>query len=126
MASIEHLGPGLALFLNCSRDEAAIRALIANAPQPSRTFDVNAEAPQVKRALVNPLLITPPQGYLLMRRVLASYDEAKCRAFARDVAASGTWMSPTLARLEAMELGNDPRFRGDPNLRYVPAVSRNL
>ena len=126
MASIEHLGPGLALFLNCSRDEAAIRAMIAGAPAPARTFDVNAEAPQVKRALVNPLLITPPQGYLLMRRVLASYDEAKCRAFARDVAASETWQVPTLARLEAMELGNAPQFRGDPNLRYVPAVSRTL
>ncbi len=126
MVSIEHLGPGLALFLNCSRDEAAIRAMIANAPAPTHTYDVNAEAPQVKRALVNPLLVTPPQGYMLMRRVLASYDEAKCRAFARDVAASGTWQVPTLARLEAMELGNGSQFRNDPNLRYVPAVSRTL
>ena len=76
--------------------------------------------------LANPMLLTPPPGFAVMRRVLATYYEAKCRAFARDVAASGTWMVPTLTRLEAMDLGDTPGLRDNPDLRYVSAASRAL
>lgn len=126
MVSIEHLGPGLSLLLSCSRDEAAIRAMLAAGPPPPAHMDVNDGAPDVRRMLANPVLATPPQGYLLMRRVLASYDEGKCRAFAADAAASGTWQVPTLARLEAMELGDTPTLSHNPDLRYAPPASRAL
>lgn len=125
MASIEHLGPGISVLLNCSRDEAAIRALLATAP-PGAGATFSADPQQVRRMLVNPMLSVPPPAFLVMRRVLATYDDAKCRAFAADVAASSTWMVPTLTRLEAMELGNPPALRDHPDLRYVPAVSRTL
>ena len=125
MASIEHLGPGISVLLNCSRDEGALRAMLAAAPAGGgATFNAGPE--QVRRMLVNPMLATPAPGFALIRRVLATYDDAKCRAFAGDVAASGTWMVPTLARLEAMELGNTPTLRDNPDLRYVPAASRAL
>ncbi len=126
MVSIEHLGPGLSLLLSCSRDEAAIRAMLAAGPPPPAHMDVNEGTPDVRRMLANPVLATPPQGYLLMRRVLASYDEGKCRAFAAEAAASGTWQVPTLARLEAMELGDIPALRDNPDLRYTPPASRAL
>jgi imidazolonepropionase-like amidohydrolase len=35
-------------------------------------------------------------------------------------------MVPTLTRLEAMELGNTPALRDNPDLRYAPAASRTL
>ena len=125
MASIEHLGPGISVLLNCSSDEAAIRAMLAGAPAPGGA-DFAAGPEQVRRMLVNPMLVTPPQAFGLMARVLATYDAAKCRAFAADVAASDTWMVPTLTRLEAMELGNTPALRDNPDLRYAPAESRAL
>ena len=124
MASIEHLGPGISVLLNCSRDETALRAILAAVPQGGAKFDAGPD--QVRRMLVNPMLATPAPGFALIERVLASYDDAKCRAFAADVAASGTWMVPTLTRLEAMELGDAPSLRDNPDLRYVPASSRAL
>lgn len=124
MAAIEHVGPGIGLLLNCSRDEAAIRAMLAAIPPSAPNFDIAPE--KLQRMLANPMLQTPPPGFLMIRRVLATYDEAKCRAFASDVAASETWMVPTLSRLEAMSLGNAPSLRDNPDLRYVPAAARDL
>lgn len=126
MAAIEHLGPGISLLLSCSRDEAPIRAMLAAAPPQRGGVDFDMPPAQLARALANPNLLTPPPGYALMRRVLATFDEPKCRGFAANLAASRTWVVPTLTRLEAMDLGNDPALRDDPNLRDVPAPVRAL
>ena len=125
MSSIEHMGPTISLLLACSRDEAAIRGILAALPTRGGVdFDIAPE--KLQRLLANPSLLTPPQGFLLIRRVLATYDEAKCQDFARDLAASGTWVVPTLTRLEAMSLGNSPELRDNPDLQYVPQQSRAI
>lgn len=125
MSSIEHMGPTISLLLACSRDEAAIRALLLSLPLRGGV-DFDAEPGKVQRLLANPSLLTPPQGFQLIRRVLATYDDAKCRTFARVLAKSGTWVVPTLTRLEAMNLGNAPELRDNPDLKYVPPKSRQL
>ena len=126
MASIEHLGPGISLLVNCSRDEAAIRAILARIDGAPQGIDFSLPPAQLRRLLANPMLLAPPPAFLLMRRVLATYDDAKCRAFAADVAKSGTWMVPTLTRLEAMNLGNAPELRDSASLALVPADVRRL
>ncbi len=126
MVAIEHLGPGISVLLSCSRDEAAIRAMIASAPPVRAPVDFSLPPAQLARALANPNLLNSPAVFALFRRVIATYDEAKCRAFAADVAKSGTWMVPTLTRLEAMDLGNDSALRDNPDLRDVPPVVRTM
>lgn len=125
MAAIEHMGPTISLLLACSRDEAPIRAILANLPTRAGV-DFAADRAKLERLLANPNLLTPPQGFLLIRRVLATYDDAKCRAFAADLAASPTWVVPTLTRLEAMNLGNAAELRDNADLRFVPEASRQL
>ena len=125
MRSIEHLGPTISLLLSCSTDEAAARAILASVP-PGAGVDFDMEPGKLQRMLANPALLTPPPAFKLIHRVLATYDEARCRAFARELAASQTWVVPTLSRLEAMNLGNDPALRDNPDLRYVPPASRAL
>ena len=125
MTAIEHMGPSISLLLACSRDEAPIRAILNNLPtRPG--VDFSGDPARLQRLLANPTLLTPPQGFQLIRRVLATYDEAKCRAFTADVAASPAWIVPTLTRLEAMDLGNTADLRDNPDLRYVPEASRQL
>ncbi len=126
MDSVEHLGPTISLLLSCSTDEAPIRAMLVALPPASDHIDFSGDQAKLMRMLTNPVLAAPPQALLVTNRVLATYDETKCRALAADFAASQTWLVPTLTRLEAMNLGNDPVLRGNPALDLVPQSSRAL
>lgn len=127
MRHIEHLGPNDSLLLGCSTAEAAIRAEAAAAPpQPATTVNFQAPASAVKRLVVNPMLSLPPPALARESRVLATYDDAKCRALAHDLAAAGVWQVPTLVRLRDMELADDPTLAAQPELRFVPADDRAL
>lgn len=123
MDSIEHMGPTISLLLACSSDEQQIRATMFAAPPPGRAIDFAMDPAKLMRMLANPVLLTPPPGFALIDRVLATYDEKKCRGLARAFASSGTWIVPTLTRLEAMQLGNIPSLRDNPALRFVTAAS---
>lgn len=123
MDAIEHMGPTISLLLSCSADETKIRTTLAAAPPRGREIDFAMDPAKLARTLANPVLLTPPPGFALIDHVLATYDEKKCRTLARDFAASGTWIVPTLTRLEAMQLGNAPWLRDNPALRFVPVAS---
>ncbi len=124
--SVEHLGPTISLLLSCSTDEVPIRTVLRSIPPGAGGVDFDMEPSKLARLLANPVLAAPPQSFGVMRRVIASYNDEKCRKLASDFAASKTWVVPTLTRLEAMNLGNAPALRGNPDLRYVPAASRAL
>lgn len=128
MRSIEHLGPNDTLLLSCSADEAAIRAGMATAaiaaPPPGIPLD-RAQA-LVKRLTTNPMLTLTPPALARMQHVLDTYDDAKCQALAKDLAASSMWQVPTLVRLKTMELADDPSFARQYALRLVPGDDRRL
>lgn len=126
MTAIEHMGPTISLLLDCSTAEDAIRAEMAQASPVSRNIDFNLDPAALARLTANPVLLTPPAGFALIARVLATYDEARCQALASDLAASDTWVVPSLSRLEAMYLGNAPELRNNPALQYVTPRERQL
>ncbi|QDC37861.1 amidohydrolase family protein [Sphingobium fuliginis ATCC 27551] len=125
MTSVEHLGPGISVLLSCSRDEDALRRILSSAPEPAEA-PANAAPEEWKRLLANPMAQLPPPAIRLIARTVATFDEAKCRTLARDLAAGTMWQVPTLARLEAMEIGDGPSLRDNPDNKYVPAESRAL
>lgn len=127
MTGIEHLGPKESVLLGCSTDEAALRrAIAATPPQAPPSPSGPGPAERALRATTNPTMATDPVEFDLMKRVIATYSEKKCRALAKRFVKDGLWMTPTLIRLRTMEFGDDPAYRRNPNLRYVPAKTRQL
>ena len=124
--SIEHLGPSVSLLLSCSTDEEKIRVMLRALPAAPAGIDFNMDPAKLARLLANPVLLSPPQSFGVMRRVLATYSDEKCAKLATDFAASRAWVVPTLTRLEAMNLGNSPALRSNPDLRLVPAPLREM
>jgi imidazolonepropionase-like amidohydrolase len=55
-----------------------------------------------------------------------TFSEDKAKRLAEHLAATGTWQVPTLIRLRTMQLGDDPSYRGDPNLRFMPHGTRQM
>lgn len=126
MKSIEHLGPQISLLEACSSDEAAIRAAAASAPPRGGGINFAMPLADVKRMVANPMVASDPATFRTIQHVLDTYDDARCRALAKTLAASTMWQVPTLIRVRTMEFGDDPAYRDDPNLRYAPADDRAL
>ena len=108
--SVDHLGAGVGLILDCSTDEQVIRAdylkVLQKPPFPPnfvlnpRAFDGAATAP-------------------IYQRVLDTYSEPKCIALSQAFAKNHTWQTLTLIRLRTQDWGNDPLYRDDPNNKYL-------
>jgi imidazolonepropionase-like amidohydrolase len=127
MSAIEHLGPRESVLIGCSSDEDALRKIIAaKPPQAPPSASGPGPADRALRATTNPIMSTDPVSFDLMKRVVATYSEDKCRALTQRIKKDGMWMTPTLIRLRTMEFGDDPAYRHSPNLRYVPANSQKL
>jgi len=56
----------------------------------------------------------------IVRAVINSYDPAKAKALFARFRRNGTWQCPTLTVLNAMAHLDDPAFRNDPRLAYIP------
>jgi hypothetical protein len=128
MGPIEHLGPTDSILLGCSSDEAAIRQAMAAAPAPPPPNIIPGPGglASVERALANPALGTSPETFARLRRVIASYSPERCRELMGRFVANQTWQVPTLIRIRTMEFGDDPAYRTDPNLRFIPAPRRQM
>lgn len=115
--AMEHLGAGWGFLLDCSTDEAAIRAdaLVGAARPPFPvTFTVN---PHVYDGATN----AP-----FYQRVLDTYSVSRCHDLAQTFVRNDTWQVPTLIRLRTMKFGADPAYRNDPNLQYMDPTTRAL
>ncbi|HEX4194808.1 MAG TPA: amidohydrolase family protein [Stellaceae bacterium] len=127
MSAIEHLGPRESVLIGCSSDEDALRKVIAEKPpQAPPSASGPGPADRALRATTNPIMSTDPVSFDLMKRVVATYSDSKCRDLTRRIKKDGMWMTPTLIRLRTMEFGDDPAYRHSPNLRYVPAKTQQL
>jgi hypothetical protein len=126
MRAIEHLGPTISILLACSREEAAIRQAMAQAPPPPVRIAFNLPPAALKRLTANPVLLTDKNSFAMIERVIASYDEARCRELAHTLVKSGMWQVPTLVRLEAMAHGDDDELSHNPDLKYIARDDRQM
>lgn len=100
MKSIEHLQ----MITNaCSRDEDAMRAEYTAAYASPKGWD---SAAVVGRAQV--------------RRMLDTFDPARCRALAARLVRNGTWTVPTLTVLRSIAFLDDTTLAADPRMAYIP------
>ena len=125
MRSIEHMGPRDSILLGCSTEEAALRPGPPPGPPPPPPAGPVPDA-VIKRALANPTVNTPAQEIARYQRSVDTYDEARRRDLAAIFTASGTWLVPTLIRVRTMLIGDDARYRDDPDLQYVPQPTRAM
>ena len=109
-ASMDHLGAGVGLILDCSTDEQAIRAAY---------MTKLLKPPFPPDYVWNPRAFDGAQTAEVYQRVLDSYSQPKCAALSEAFAKNHTWQTLTLIRLRTQDWGNDPAYRHDPNLKYV-------
>jgi hypothetical protein len=115
--AIEHLGAGWGYLLDCSTDEAAIRAdALAGAARP----------PFPATFVINPHVYDGATNAPFYQRVMDTYSASKCQNLAQTFVHNDTWQVPTLIRLRTMKFGADPAYRNDPNLQYVDPTTRAL
>ena len=122
MRSIEHLGPGVGLLAACSDDEAAV---LPRSAAPIAEFDKDMLA-RLRRMLINPLLGSDDADVARLRHAVDTFNENKARDLAGLLATNGTWQCPTLVRVRAMQLADDPAYRDDPDLRYVATETLDM
>ncbi len=108
--SMDHLGAGVGLLLDCSTDEQATRAdYLTKLLRP----------PFPPNYVLNPRAYDGPATASIYQHVLDTYSEPKCVALSKTFAKNKTWQTLTLIRLRTQDWGNDPQYRNDPNLKYV-------
>ena len=126
LRSIEHLGPGSALWIGCSSQENALRADAAAHPHPMvlpfaiPPFVQRLLTDRINRMLINPAAFEKPESAARLQRAFDSYSDDRCQSLATLFAAQQTWQVPTLVRLRTEYLADLPEYAHDP---YVPYLS---
>ena len=128
--SMEHLGPGATILIDCSTREAEEKQAIAahpmKKPPPIPGFIVRMF---LGRLVVDPIMaetFLDHDTISRMQRIIDSFDEGKCRSVAAAIAKTGTWQVPTLIRLRTSNFFDDPEYQHGPNLKYVAPHIRTL
>src|SRR5882724_2509928 len=122
--SIEHVGPGLGVLAGCSCHEEHLRAATSGNPIKTPPFRIPFADKAIQKIVVNPTQMAGPATLDAARDAIDSFDEGKARELARQFAADDTWNCPTLIRIKAQQLCDNPQFPADPDLRYVTAKER--
>lgn len=104
--SIEHLTGILAA---CSSRDEEVRERLVNAFSNLRPG----------QTLPNPAILRP-----LTRLILATFSTEKANAVFARLKQNNTWQCPTFTVLRSGAFLNDPDFRDDPRLKYMPAQLR--
>jgi imidazolonepropionase-like amidohydrolase len=127
--SIEHLGPGDALWTACSTQETALLAdALRHPPMKAPPFRIPAFVQTFLAARMHKLLICPtafeaPADAARLQRAFDTYSEQKCHALAALFVADDTWNVPTLVRLKTQEFADAEEYQRDPYLPYIPEES---
>ncbi|AME27135.1 amidohydrolase family protein [Burkholderia sp. PAMC 26561] len=100
--SIEHLGSGIGILLDCTTNEVAMRQTMVAAAGLSAPAYASDTA--------------------TLQELLATYSNEKCLNLATTFVQNGTWNVPTLRRVKALETTDDPAFQTDPDLAYVDKI----
>lgn len=108
--SMDHLGAGWGLLLDCSTDEATLRPA---------SLAVTSRPPFPPNFVLNPRVFDAAQGAPIYQHILDTYSEPKCKALSQVFAKNHTWQTLTLIRLRTQDYGNAPIYRNDPNLKYL-------
>ncbi|MEO7761760.1 MAG: amidohydrolase family protein [Casimicrobiaceae bacterium] len=116
--SIEHLGAGWGLTLDCAGDEATIRQQFLDG--------AGFHGPNPATYTLSPRLYDIPLNAPFYQRIIDTYSDAKCQALAQAFVKNGTWQAPTLIRLRTQDYSDTALYRADPNLIYLSKTSRAL
>jgi hypothetical protein len=122
MYAIEHLHGS---FEACSTEEEALRKSEDSVPNLPPMPEGVRLTEVFERAISNPMLMRPP-SFDFERRMIDTYSADKAKQLAERFAAVGTWQVATLIRRRTMQLGDDPQYRNDSNLRFMPQVTRQM
>jgi imidazolonepropionase-like amidohydrolase len=127
MRAIEHLGPILAVLVDCSFMEKTIRKKLT-APTSAPVLPGPPTPEMIRRIVANPTMLAweRPGVGTGMRFVVRTFSKRKARSLARTFVANGTWHVPTLIRSRTMQISDDPAYGGDPNLKYVSPETRAM
>ncbi|HOY76265.1 MAG TPA: amidohydrolase family protein [Hyphomonadaceae bacterium] len=110
--SMDHLGAGWGLILDCSTDEAAIRS-------DALAHGYQMKPPPTLAFLINPRAFDGELNAPFYRRIIDTYDEGRCRALSEAFVKNKTWQTVTLIRLKTQDFANDPAFTQSEYLRYM-------
>jgi len=127
--SIEHLGPGDSIWIDCSTEAAVLLADAARHPTvktPPVTFPTFVQTMLMKHLqtrLINPAAFDTAAYDVRLQRAFDHYSEANCHALAAVFVANDTWNVPTLVRVRTQELADSEEYLSDPAMPYIPAAS---
>jgi imidazolonepropionase-like amidohydrolase len=116
--SIEHLGAGMGLMLDCANDEAAIRSALSSGQ--------GARGPFPPTSILSPRIYDGALNAPFYQRVQGTYNEIKCQALAQAFVKNRTWQVPTLIRARTQIYGDALLYTNDPNLQYLDKTTRAL
>lgn len=129
MSTIEHMGPRDSILLGCSTEEVALRpqpGLLGAASSRPSVPAGPAPADVIARSIANPVVRTTVAELARYRRVIDTYSEDRMHDLAAHFVAARTCLVPTLIRARTMQVGDDPRYRNDPNLQYIPVQTKAM